>query len=221
MELFIPLFIILIIVVAVVGHHQAKARRAMLAAWAAENGLSFDQSRFRDVDDQYRGFDLFGRGSNRYGENLMTGARGNCQLSIFEYHYQTESGSGKTRSTHHHRYTVVILQPPFPLKPLSIRGEGFWDKITSAFGWDDIDFESAEFSRRFHVSAPDRRWAFDVLTPRNMEFLMERDKAALHMSDRHLMMPLRGRIEPPAILEALVTGTTILDGIPAFAREFS
>lgn len=221
MELLIPLIIIVFIVVAVVGHQQAKARRAMLAGWAAENGLSFDESRFRDVDDHYPGFDLFRRGSNRYGENLMTGSRGNCRLTIFDYHYQTQSGSGKNRSTQHHRYTVVILQPPFPLQPLSIRPEGFWDKITSAFGWDDIDFESAEFSRRYHVSAPARRWAFDVLTPRNMEFLMAREGVALHMNDHQLMMPLRGRIEPPAILKALATGSTVLEGIPAFARESS
>ncbi len=223
MEMFFPLiivaFIFVFIAVAVMGHRQAKARRAMLAAWAAENGLHFDESRRRDVDDQFPGFDLFRRGSGRYGENFMTGARGSFCLTVFEYHYKTESGSGDNRRTHHHRYTVVILQPPFPLKPLSVRAEGFWDKITSAFGWDDIDFESAEFSRRFHVSAPDRRWAFDVLTPRNMEFLMEREKTALHMNERHLMMPLRGRAEPAAILEAIATGTTILAGIPAFARE--
>jgi len=223
MELFFPLiiiaFIFVFIAVAVMGHRQAKARRAMLAAWAAEKGLHFDESRRRDMDDQYPGFDLFRLGSNRYAENFMTGTWATFPVNIFEYHYQVTTSSGKQTHTHHHHFTVVILQPPFPLKPLSIRAEGFWDKITSAFGWDDIDFESAEFSRRFHVSAPDRRWAFDVLTPRNMEFIMEREKTALHMNERQLMMPLRGRAEPAAILEAIATGTTILEGIPAFARE--
>lgn len=219
MEFFIPLFIILIIVIAVVGYQQAKARRAMLAAWAAQQGLHFDETRRRDMDDEFPGFDLFRLGSNRYAENFMTGTRGAIPLTIFEYHFQITTSSGKQTNTHHHRFTIVILQPPFPLKPLSIRPEGLWDRVTAAFGWDDIDFESAEFSRRFHVSAPDRRWAFDVLTPRNMEFLMERDKVALHMNDRQLMMSLRGGAAPPAILDAIATGTTVLDGIPAFARE--
>ncbi len=219
MELFIPLFIIIVVVLMVAGHQQAKARRALLAAWASEHGLQFEESRRRDVDEQFPGFELFRRGSGRYGENFMTGSWESCHLTIFEYHYQTSSGSGKNRRTQHHRYTVIMLQPPFPLKPLSIRPEGWWDKVTAAFGWDDIDFESAEFSRRFHVGAPDRRWAFDVLTPRNMEFLMAHESIALHMDDRHLMIPLRGRIEPPAILEAIATGIAVLDGIPTFARE--
>ena len=219
MEIIIPLFIILIIVLGVVGHKQAKARREMLRAWAAERGLQFDETRRRDVDDQYPGFDLFRRGSGRYGVNFMTGPWESCQLTIFEYHYQTQSGSGKNRSTQHHRYTVVMLRPPFPLKPLSIRPEGLWDKVTAAFGWDDIDFESAEFSRRFHVNAPDRRWAFDVLTPRNMEFLMTHDNVSVLMDEGHIMIPLRGRVDPPAMLNALAVATTILDGIPAFARQ--
>lgn len=219
MELIFPIIIILVIVMAVVGHQQEKARRALLAAWASEHGLSFDQTRRRDLDDQFPGFELFRRGSGRYGENFMTGNWESCHLAIFEYHYQTSSGTGKNRSTKHYRYTVVMLQPPFPLKPLSIRPEGWWDKVTAAFGWDDIDFESAEFSRRFHVGAPDRRWAFDVLTPRNMEFLMAQDSLSLHMDDRQLMIPLRGRIQPPAILDAIAKGITLLDGIPAFARE--
>ena len=219
MEIVIPLIIIAVIIMAVIGHHQNKARRAALAAFAASEGLQFDATRQRGMEDVYPGFDLFRRGSGRYAENFMTGSHGNCGMSIFEYHYQTQSGSGKRRSTQHHRYTVIMLQPPFPLRPLSVRPEGWWDKLTAAFGWDDIDFESAEFSRRFHVKSPDRRWAFDVLTARTIEFLMGRKELSLEMDDRQLMVPLRGRIEPPAILDAMATGIGVLEGIPQFARE--
>jgi hypothetical protein len=47
-----------------------------------------------------------------------------------------------------------------------------FDKIAGAFGFDDIDFESEAFSRRFHVKSSDRRFAYDVIHPRMMEFLM-------------------------------------------------
>ena len=43
-----------------------------------------------------------------------------------------------------------------------------------AFGFDDIDFESAEFSKRFYVKSPDKRFAYDVVHPRMMEFLLDR-----------------------------------------------
>ena len=62
---------------------------------------------------------------------------------------------------------------PFGMTPdLLIRPEGLFDKIKGAFGFDDIDFESEEFSRRFHVKSSDRRFAYDVLHPRMMEFLL-------------------------------------------------
>ena len=35
-----------------------------------------------------------------------------------------------------------------------------------------IEFESIEFNRRFFVSSPNRRWAYDVIHPRTMEFLL-------------------------------------------------
>jgi hypothetical protein len=66
----------------------------------------------------------------------------------------------------------VILASDVALLPLTIRPEGFLDKVGEFFGFDDIDFESAEFSRRFHVSAGDRKWAFDVLHARAIEFLL-------------------------------------------------
>jgi hypothetical protein len=55
---------------------------------------------------------------------------------------------------------------------LFVRPEGIWDKITEFIGFDDIDFESAEFSRKFYVKAEDKRWAYDVIHPRVMEFLL-------------------------------------------------
>ncbi|MCZ6810529.1 MAG: hypothetical protein O7D97_00875, partial [Planctomycetota bacterium] len=58
---------------------------------------------------------------------------------------------------------------------LLIRREGMFDKLAGAFGFDDIDFESAEFSKRFYVKSPDKRFAYDVIHPRMMEFLLGGD----------------------------------------------
>ncbi len=220
---FIVLFVIAFIAVAIFSvvqaNKRARERRATLQQFASENGWSFDPGKIRTIDDEFRDIGLFRRGSNRYGENFITGEYNGCGLRMFDYHYQTESGSGKNRSTQHHRYGIVMLCPSFPLKPLVIRPEGVWDKITSAFGWDDIDFESAEFSRRYHVSGPDRRWAFDVITPRTMELLLSREKVTLCMSSTHLMYASSGRIPPGHMREAMALCAAVLYGIPAFARE--
>jgi hypothetical protein len=56
---------------------------------------------------------------------------------------------------------------------LFIRRENLFDKVAGFLGFDDIDFESAEFSDRFIVKSRDKRFAYDVLHPRMMEFLLD------------------------------------------------
>lgn len=219
--LFFGLFLLLILVFAIVGRAQAGARRERFTALAAEQGWQYSAATLRDLDDRYPELDIFRQGSNRYGENFLTGAAAGHALTAFDYHYETSSGSGSKRRTHHHRFTVVMLQPGFPLKPLTIRGEHLFDRLTAAFGWDDIDFESAEFSSKFHVSSPDRRWAFDVITARTMAFLLDRDADAIQMDHLRVMMPLRKVGDPSEILPACQTAAGLLDGIPEYARQSS
>jgi hypothetical protein len=54
-----------------------------------------------------------------------------------------------------------------------VRSENLFDKVSSMLGFDDIDFESSEFSRKFCVKSPDKRFAYDLFTPRMMEFFLE------------------------------------------------
>jgi hypothetical protein len=209
------LFIAVFVVLAIVGHRQEKARRQRLTAFAAGENLQFQPERQNDLDGQYPEIEFFQRGHSRHGENFVTGFAGAYGFTAFDYHFTT--GSGKNKSRHH--YAVIILQPNFPLKPLTIRPEGIFDKVTAAFGWDDIDFESAEFSSRFHVRSQDRRWAYDVLQPLTIEFLLGRGRPTLEMDHWRLMQTVSGDLEPEKITEAIVTGSGLLDRIPQFSRE--
>ena len=142
----------------------------------------------------------------------MSGSWDGIDLTAFDYHYTT--GSGKNQS--HHSFSAVVLASPVPLKPLLIRREGFFDKITEFFGFDDIDFESAEFSRKFYVRSADRRWAYDVIHQRMMEFLMSAPNFAVQF-DRGHVMAWGSHCAKPADFEAaigLVRG--ILDRLPEY-----
>jgi hypothetical protein len=213
------IFLVLIIVGGIHSHRKAQERRERLAAFAAQHGWQYDSLKDRNIRQQFAEIALFRRGSNRYGENIIMGDHEGRHLLMFDYHYETESGSGKDRRTQHHHYGIVTLRPSFLLKPLVIRPEGLWDRITEAFGWGDIDFESAEFSRRYHVSGPDRRWAFDVLNPRTMELLLSREKVTLCMTATHLILAHPRHLEPEGMQDALTLCAAVLNGIPEFARE--
>ncbi len=162
------IFVVAVVVVIIVIALRAAHRRAeLLRQWAAANGWRMRAGKDGDFDECHP-FSCLQRGHSRHAYNIVDGNAGGERLIAFDYRYTT--GSGKDQHTY--TFSAVILDSPFPLKGLVIRPEGFFDKLASMVGFDDIDFESEDFSRQFFVKANDRRWAYDVLHPRAMELLM-------------------------------------------------
>jgi hypothetical protein len=96
-----------------------------------------------------------------------------CTAKMGDYHFRVTSGSGKTRSTRTYTFSYLIVHLPYVRVPsLFIRKEGIFDAMAGALGFDDIDFESVEFSKRFHVKSADKRFAYDVVHPGMMGYLL-------------------------------------------------
>ena len=189
-RIFIIVFIIFI-ALAVFGGIQAAKRRKKLIEWAKSRGLSYIRHKVRGFDMRYPGFRKLHEGSNRYAHNIMEGDWSGRPITAFDYHYETESTDSKGNSqTNHHHFSSVIIQNALPLKPLFIRPESFLDRIAEFVGFDDIDFESAEFSRRFYVKSEDRRWAYDVIHARTMQFLLDMPQFTIEF-DRHHVIAYR------------------------------
>ena len=166
------------------SHLAAKRRREELHDLARELDLSFDPSRDRDHDSEYREFGIFRRGRKRAAFNTLTGriefGKRDCWIKMGDFRYTIQHG--KSSSTH--TFSYLILNLPYQGVPkLVIRREGMFDKIASAVGFDDIDFESAEFSRKFFVTSSDKKFAYDVIHPRTMEFLLTSDGPSLEIAN--------------------------------------
>ena len=109
------------------------------------------------------------QGTDRYAFNILRGTYHEQSLFIFDYHYQT--GSGKNRQEHCGTLLMLIFKEAFP--QLTIGPENIGLKIAEAFGVaNDIKFESAEFSRKFCVRSPDKKFAYDVCNPQMIEYLL-------------------------------------------------
>jgi hypothetical protein len=79
------------------------------------------------------------------------------------------------------------------MRDLVIRREHIGDKVLGAIGFDDIDFESEEFSRRFHVQCGDKRLAYAVVHPRMMEFLLHADPPKIDITDGECLLYVSDR----------------------------
>jgi len=176
-----PIFFVLIVIAAIgaaigfaIWNSRMKDKRHKeLAGWAQANGLKFLPDKDHSVWMRYQPFKCLQRGEDRYAYNIMLGTSGTRVMSAFDYHYETHSTNSKgQRQTHHHYLSALVVDAGLPLKPLFIRPEGLLDKVTEFVGIDDIDFESAEFSQKFFVKSPDRRWAYDVLHQKTMELML-------------------------------------------------
>jgi len=181
---------------------RRKARIAAMRELAQRLGLSFMQPKDTGHDEQFAHFELFRRGFARAAYNTIEGDvdvrghRARCRMGDFTYktrHTSTTTDSkGRTRTrtrTVTHRFSYFILDLPFEGVPdMLIRREGFFDKVAAAFGKNDIDFESSEFSRKFFVQCDDRRFAYDIIHPRTMEFLLATEPTLVDMEHTRICL---------------------------------
>src|SRR6185436_5032183 len=135
----------------------ARKRRDAFAALASRLGLNFSSEHDTDIPSRFEFLDKLSQGSNRYAYNILSGNyRGHAVLA-FDYHYETHSTDSKgNRRTDHHRFSFFILPLERTFPELTIAPEGIFSKFAQALGYDDIDFESHEFSRKFCVRSIDR-----------------------------------------------------------------
>ncbi len=210
-------FFALVIVGIVFGVIQAQKRRKELTAWCESKGFTFDPGSDYALDDRYGKFTCLRQGSNRYGYNLMKGRLNKRGVFAFDYHYETHSTDSKgNRKTHNHYFSAVIINSGLPLKPLFIRPEGFFDRVTEFFGYDDIDFESSEFSRKFYVQSPDKRWAYDVIHQETMEFLLSAPTFTIDIQDSEILVYRSGTFSIKEFEDAIGVVEGILGRIPEY-----
>jgi hypothetical protein len=198
----------------VFGHLAAKKRREELFKLATRLGLQFDPDSY-DVHDDFDGFSPFGVGSSRRSSNLLHGRLGEIEWEIFDYKYTT--GSGKNKSTHH--VSIVAAAVPIMLPRMTIRPEGLFDKIVSIAGFDDINFESEEFSRRFHVKCADRKLCYDLIHPQMIEFLLSSGPAHWQFAGTNILITASGHLAAADIERNMRMIEGFVERIPQYLKQ--
>ncbi len=153
-------FVLLVIaVIAVMAIRQARQRTRDLAALAQTMGFSFLGQGWRGpVLPATPKISLLQRMHPGRFSDAMTGAMGGFRVSVFDYTY----GNGKNSITQTlTSFTQEVQLPAFELRP-----ENIFDAIGDAITHSDIDFDSnPEFSRRYHLRAPDEMRIRTLFSP--------------------------------------------------------
>lgn len=217
----VALLLALVIAGAILAHRQSKKRRKELEALAARLGFRFSAHDPGGVEDRCESlFPTFRQGSRRYVYNVMRGELEGRECLLFDHHYETYSHSKHGRQTHHHHRSFVLVRHDVDLGRIDARPEGILDKVASAFGFDDIDFESAEFSRKWHVKSEDRKLAYEVFHPRMVEYFLGLRGFSVTTQGVHALFRRGSGLMSAAEAEATIAdGRRFLELLPRYLRK--
>jgi len=225
MEALIPVifvaFFILVVIGIIYAQAQAKKRREDLARIATEINMRYDANDPFDIANRYEKLSTLNHGHNRSANNVIHGKVGDRPVKVFDFIYHTtetstDSQGHTTTSEVAHYFSAAIFDMDVFFPALLIRPEGFLDKIAAAIGFDDIDFESAEFSSKFYVKSDDKKFAYDIVHARMMEFLLENPGWIIQLEARSAVATSGGTFSPDQFAQAIDFVDAFLKQVPEF-----
>lgn len=194
-----PLYLIGFILIAAaifgISLYLAKKRREAFQAIAAEYGFTYNPEKDYGLARSLRFLNDMDDGSKRYCCNVLRGELDGQKAQIFDYHYETYSRDSKgRRSTNHHWFSIFTLELPKHFPELVIKPEGIFAKIGQALGFDDIDFESVDFSKRYNVRSKDKKFAYDFCNAQMITYLLQQDKLVIEVDSSCLALTFKGKL---------------------------
>lgn len=180
-------------VVTVFASLAETKRRETMAALAAFLRLEWAVEDPFQIEERYKYFGALAQGHRRSARNVIHGRLGDVEVKAFDYTYYTTEGTVSSTSVSgtrqaRHTFSAIVCDTGYLFQPIVIRPENFFDRIAEVIGFEDIDFESDEFNRAFHVQCSDKKFAYDIVHPRMMEFLLARIGWSLEIRQSALLV---------------------------------
>ena len=218
-------FLIIVLVVGgaafVVGLTQwlpERARRRALGQLARRLGMRYALSD-PSVAARYDSLSVLGDDPHAVATNVLVGTYRGHRLCAFDFYPLGRQILCYKSRREAPAFTVFVLEQEQRFPRLRIYPETAASKLAQALGYEDIDFESVEFSEAFCVRSPDRKFAFDVCHPRMMTYLLRHRDMIVEFADDCIALcldahpPERHRVEAiPYWLKRLITIRKLLPG---------
>ena len=188
MPLLFAVVIVVITIGGIINNIVQRKRREGLFGLAQRLNLNFAPEPDYGLAERFGFLKKLAQGDNRYAYNALSGTYQNNDTLAFDYHYQVTTHDKNGSHTTHYRFSFFILQMPAAFPDLTIRHESFFLKVAEVFGYQDIKFESAEFSKTFCVRSPDKKFAYDVCNAQMMEYLLANRELSVEIENQALAL---------------------------------
>lgn len=202
---------------AVLSIRYENKRTESLKSVADELGMEFSIEEDSQLLSKLATFRTFTLGRNRSMKNVMKAETEDASLAIFEYSYRT--GSGKNSTTV--RFTVAAMeQSSFNFPAFSARPEGLMDRMGSALGFQDIDFDHhPEFSKAFVLKGENEVAIRNFFDTTILDVFVSKKDAYVEAGRGLITLRKHGRQKPEQIAEFMAEAYEFLNAFKAAKEE--
>jgi hypothetical protein len=196
---------------------QRDRRRLGLLRFAQEHGLRF---RPRAKGAATEGFRLFGRGDGSRVRNLLQGEWDGTSIKAMDFDYfVTRTQWAGFRIKTWRRYSAAVLDLGANVPSVIAERNGAAGLSSDYMGFHDVQLNSDEFNRRFHVTTDDREFAYKFFDLGMLRWLMNQyDLLETEALGRKGLVVLP-RLEPEEMGKLLDAAVGFNAHIPSLVRR--
>jgi Protein of unknown function (DUF3137) len=199
---------------AVFTSSRKRRRQRAVASFAEKYSFEFSARDPFNLLWDYN-FSLFEMGDGRGTENVVWGEWKGMPFRETDYwYYTTATKEEDTNPVRYRHYSSVVVDVPAYLPQISVEHENLASKLTDHAGFPDIQFESEEFNRAFRVTSDDRAFAFKLIDPRMMHWLLSIDQRFGFQTRGGAILMFARRLRPTDLIPLIGTAKELYDHIP-------
>jgi hypothetical protein len=192
---------------------NVKPRLGELEKLAANHEFAFSESDPFNIPERYAGFIMLNQAERGHAYNVMHGTHNHHPIKAFDYNYKI--------AYRVYDCSAVILDVDGNFKSVLIYPKylDFADIPIDAL--EPVHFESAKFNKAFYVYAENQRSAYDVVTPRVMEFLLKSDDWAIQLYQSAVIVTRNKDVtfSPEEFSDAIKFAEAFLKLVPPYVWE--
>ncbi len=192
-------------------------RRLAMARFALDRGLEF---RARNEEALSEDFRLFGRGDGGRVRNVLQGEWNGVPVRAMDYDYfVTRTMWVFYRVKDWRRFSVAVLDLGASVPLVIAERNGAAGLASDYMGFHDVQLNSDEFNRRFHVTADDREFAYQFFDLGMLRWLLNQpDLLETEVQGRRALVAMP-RLEPDQMGRLFDAAVGFRSHIPALVRR--
>lgn len=188
-----------------------ELRRKKLGELAKKLQLNFTSKVDFEAPKRWAFLSWMNRGIVPNTYNTFHGYYKNNSITFFDYSFS----AGKV--TYYWSVYILELKSNFP--DLLISHETMESRIAEALGQPHITFESAEFSHKFRVRCPDKKFAYEICHQKMMEFLLANQDLTIEIKGGAIALLFETWLKPEEVEQNLARLIELRNLLPAYLFE--